>query len=438
MATIEKNAKAYTELINRLEDMKDAIKKQNYGIAMDILYKPYPEFQIATSTELKESEDEKIRKTIYNCVKWFGFDSCFFKDVSQEECLAWLEKQGKNNMGISEATKQKLEDSLNDALEKETPESFNEFLDAADKVEPKFHEGEWIIHQGTENIYQVTAIVDNQYQLKYGDNYTVQKCADVDRCARLWNIAKDAKDGDLIYVSTGEKGIQAIFHEYKNRTIFFHCYLCSDFVQDCCMPIGSVELAYPLQKVHYKKFFEKMHEAGYEWDSEHKQLKKIELKPDDLPNGEDYGIDSLYHAVRILEKALGEVDGYQSDDGILEHKCAITAVKKLYEQKPAETEKGTNGNEREIPNSALSDGDIVAIDCAVDVLSKDLPSLAASIERLKSLRPQNTWKPSEEQIEALLKLEEMHVLEHEKNQENAHLYMMVKSIREQLLKLREE
>ena len=44
--------------------------------------------------ELKESEDERIRKAIYNCVKWFGFDSCYFKDVSQEKCLAWLEKQG--------------------------------------------------------------------------------------------------------------------------------------------------------------------------------------------------------------------------------------------------------------------------------------------------------------------------------------------------------
>ena len=43
---------------------------------------------------IPESEDEKIRKAIYNCVKWFGFDSCFFKDVSQEECLAWLDNQG--------------------------------------------------------------------------------------------------------------------------------------------------------------------------------------------------------------------------------------------------------------------------------------------------------------------------------------------------------
>lgn len=55
---------------------------------------------------------------------------------------------------------------------------------------------------------------------------------------------------------------------------------------------------------------------------------------------------------------------------------------------------------------------------------------------LKSLKERYTWKPSDEQMEALLKLEEMHVLEHEKNQENAHLYMVIKSLREQLLKFK--
>jgi hypothetical protein len=54
------------------------------------------------------------------------------------------------------------------------------------------------------------------------------------------------------------------------------------------------------------------------------------------------------------------------------------------------------------PKQEWSEEDIVAIDCAVEVLSKDLPSLAASIERLKSLRPQNRWKPSDEQMKALL------------------------------------
>ena len=89
------NFEVYAELVNRLEEVKDAILKHNYGIAIDVLYKPYPTFKVITHSKLKESENEKIRKTIYNCVKWFGFDSWFFKDVSQEECLAWIEKQEK-------------------------------------------------------------------------------------------------------------------------------------------------------------------------------------------------------------------------------------------------------------------------------------------------------------------------------------------------------
>ena len=59
-------------------------------------------------------------------------------------------------------------------------------------------------------------------------------------------------------------------------------------------------------------------------------------KPVEEVNGDDYGIDSMYHAVRILEKTLGKVEGYQSDDGILDHKAAITEVKKLAKQNRAD------------------------------------------------------------------------------------------------------
>lgn len=53
------------------------------------------------------------------------------------------------------------------------------------------------------------------------------------------------------------------------------------------------------------------------------------------------------------------------------------------------------------PQQEWSEEDIVAINSAVEVLSKDLPSLAASIRRLKQLSPQYSWKPSKEQMEAL-------------------------------------
>lgn len=58
-----------------------------------------------------------------------------------------------------------------------------------------------------------------------------------------------------------------------------------------------------------------------------------EQKPVEMVNDEDYGVDGLYAALDILKTTLGQVQGYQTDDGILEHKAAITVVKKLYEQR---------------------------------------------------------------------------------------------------------
>ena len=91
--------------------------------------------------ELKESEDERIRKWLIEMVEELREANPTNTEYNGRcsDAIAWLEKHGKNSMGISEATKQELEDNLNKALEKETPESCNEFLDEqkpADKVEP--------------------------------------------------------------------------------------------------------------------------------------------------------------------------------------------------------------------------------------------------------------------------------------------------------------
>ena len=72
--------------------------------------------------------------------------------------------------------------------------------------------------------------------------------------------------------------------------------------------------------------------------------KQKEQKPVEIVNGEDYGVDGLYTALDILKKTLGHVQGYQTDDGMLEHKAAITSVKKLYEQKSVEWSEEDNKN----------------------------------------------------------------------------------------------
>lgn len=170
-------------------------------------------------------------------------------------------------------------------------------------------------------------------------------------------------------------------------------------------------------------------------------------KPMEDFNGDDYGIDSLQHAITILEKTLGEVEGYQTDDGILEHKCAITAVRKLAkerkEQKPVEWSEEDDYNKRQICriqknagcsqklqnkikdwlDSRLQNWKPAGEQKPAEWSEKDEEILDSIITRiqdciqygdalamhygnrdinwLKSLSPQSHWKPSDEQMDAL-------------------------------------
>lgn len=382
--TIEQKAKAYDEALERTKSWVKGEYPECFTEAQKIAEFIFP--------ELKESEDERMWKLIKKYVHYNISDIALNADhITREQLESWLEKQGtsytkkdvddaylegisvaKNEMekqyeadyqirkdiatfifnyrgdlkdrakwmdylGIKVSFVEKQGEkpqgkSAFEAVKEEKVDNQN-CVNPTDNPEPEFREGEWVVHN-----HDICQIVKREEGCnKLVTVFGIEKELVNERnlsTAHLWTI-QDAKAGDLIYVSTEEKGIQAIFHEYKNDIIFFHCYLCGDFVQGGYMPIGSVELVYPLQKTHYNRFFEKMHKAGYEWDAEKKKLKKID---DEEVNGEDYGIDGFWHAKRILEKTLGSVSGYQTDDGILDHKAAITAVKKLYEQKPTWTE----------------------------------------------------------------------------------------------------
>lgn len=246
--------------------------------------------------ELKESEDESIRTAILNHLKKMcGNSQDNVCGVHVEDAIAWLEKQSEQK--------------------------------TADKVEPKFHEGEWVVYEcgGETATLQITRIVEETYV--FSDDSTLD-VVDEDTL-RLWDITKDAKKGDVlrhngctfIFICIEKGVVKALEENLCNGT------------KACNFGEPNKDNDYsPATKEQRDLLFQKIKEAGYEWDAEKKGLKKID---DEEYNGYDYGIDSLFHAQRILEKTLGSVDGYQSDDGILEHKCAISAVKKLYEQKTA-------------------------------------------------------------------------------------------------------
>ena len=78
----------------------------------------------------------------------------------------------------------------------------------------------------------------------------------------------------------------------------------------------------------------------------------------------------------------------------------------------------------------ISDGYYRGKGWCLDIVEGDASGDYELVER------EPVWKPTDEQINVLVKLEEAHVMEHERNQENAHMYMVLKSLKEDLYKLR--
>lgn len=192
-------------------------------------------------------------------------------------------------------------------------------------LEEKFKVGYWIVNNNTKNIFLIKSINNGYCTLEDINGNIISPCLPPSKSeSHLWTI-QDAKNGDVLASKDGDEIL--IFRNLDSNISFSSYYNIK----------GKEELGWsnrsfiPATKEQRDQLEKAMTDAGYTFDFDKKELKKIEDKE---YNGEDYGIDSLFHAQRILEKTLGKVDGYQTDDGILSHKCAISAVKKLYEQKP--------------------------------------------------------------------------------------------------------
>ena len=237
--------------------------------------------------ELRENEDERIRKALMqNLKERFGIKGNMGEGLDMPGVLAWLEKQGKNNTGISESTKQKLEDNLNKALEKETQESWNEFFDKKNpinKVEPKFKVGDFIVNDYC--MGKVVELTDDAYLLDSGQGIPFS----CEHNTHLWTI-KDAKAGDVLCCKSGWT---CIFKALDNHTNTFSSYCFMDKDKWFCntgSECHTLDKAFikayngeihPATKEQRAILFQKMHEAGYMWDSESKKLLSLKAEPID-------------------------------------------------------------------------------------------------------------------------------------------------------------
>ena len=259
--------------------------------------------------ELVESEDERIKKELISFLQLPHPQ--FVGERKQEKWLTWLEKQGCTS--LVEEMKRRKELLLH---EKENAVSSTDRLSLggriaildelivfakekkgeqmpADKVESKFKVGDWIIFNGL--ILHIDEIVDGYYRTTSIGGIPNSYDWDIDNLARLWTI-KDAKDGDVLSYRDGQWIF--IYKEKIDDSSFCYHTLYSTIHQDLTINDAGFTLLcdaiIPATKEQRDLLFQNMHEAGYTFDFEKKELRKIEDEPQ-LKEGNFYKCIKSYH-----------------------------------------------------------------------------------------------------------------------------------------------
>ena len=246
--TEKEKAKAYDKAVER------AKKLYGNGITKEI----FP--------ELKEDDTERIRK---NCIHFLELQKQHHAATFEiEECIAWLEKKCE--------TYPILSNSSNTGKNEQK---------SADKIEPRFEVGDWVVFITSESVYQVEKKENYEYTLRHILGGSLCLPFSNEKLIREWTI-QDAKDGDVICY---RDEISLYKHDIKNCTkqettfggfVYYCCYDCKRFITDSLYMLTKQDEIdiHPATKEQRDVLMKVMNDAGYEWDSEKKELKKEKVK----------------------------------------------------------------------------------------------------------------------------------------------------------------
>ena len=176
---------------------------------------------------------------------------------------------------------------------------------SANKVELKFHEGDWVVYKN--DICQIVKREEGCNKLV--TNFGIEKELVNERnlsTARLWTI-HDAKDGNVLSDGT----TIFIFKDLlSDGSVMSYCDYDTDSGEsDAFCPL-SVNLMCskitPATKDERAILFEKIKEAGYEWSDKKKKLKKIEQKSTEWSEEDDYNLQCMLAKVASdIQKGIG-------------------------------------------------------------------------------------------------------------------------------------
>lgn len=152
----------------------------------------------------------------------------------------------------------------------------------SDKVEPKFKVGDWVVYyrnDSSREVLQVYDIRDGRYY--FTDNvhfsWSVKEC---DEKSHLWTI-QDAKPGDVLAC---ENGWTCIFKCLNDNLFSSYCFMdhegwfCEDGGQGHTLDNRICGEIYPATNEQCDTLMKAMADAGYTFDFDKRELKKIEQK----------------------------------------------------------------------------------------------------------------------------------------------------------------
>jgi hypothetical protein len=278
----------------------------------------------------KESKDERIRKELIGYFTGWS-DKHLFRGFKAEQILTWLEKQGehkkfrdsiqvgdevtRNRDGVivnlsqlnrvAKKDEQKLPieklpeemKTIGESLGFTTQEECDEYnqivsdcIMSDNKGEPKFKVGDWVVCEVMGSVSQIKNCIENLSNHKCGYDLTNGGyiCSDEVDHYHLWTI-QDAKNGDVLCDYLEDYDNPLIFILKKFEHVNFGLVKPSDYSSYCFLTAGDrhrfKEGTYhhehnikPATKEQRNLLFQKMKEAGYEWDDEKKELRKMGQK----------------------------------------------------------------------------------------------------------------------------------------------------------------
>lgn len=363
-------AKRYDEVFNAAKEWYN--NPNSSSIGKSYLYAVFP--------ELKESEDERIRKGL---IKAFGsIGKKEWGGVNVKNAIAWLEKQGEQKLY---GQRQECVDcQFNYAGEcKGSCQMKRDEQNPIDKVEPKFHEGEWIISNDKKSTYQVIEVKRGIYVIRdNADNHEyhigIEEC---EKSGMLWNIS-DAKDGDVLNSPSNR-----LIWIYKDNEHYHACvnmnYVTDNVATDDLLSIPNDVC--PATKDEQTILFARMKEAGYVWDANKKESKKI-VAP-------KFGVGDT---MRTLQEA---------SSGITSGLPVVVSIDNEYYHCNNELIAIKDQNNYEYPpmnkkHNAWSEEDAKHLNDIIEFGAHDRLT-PNDITWLKSLKDRHFWKPSDEQMDAL-------------------------------------